>query len=176
MRSSPLPALDRSYWGILVRSPATGDTLYSLNAGKLLMPGSTLKIVTLAAAAERLGWEYAYETRLVATGPIDAGVGILSGDLLVVGSGDPSIMAGDGMAAVSSRSWAERLKTNGVRTITGRIIGDDNAFDDEALGPGWAWDDLQGRDAAGDQRAAVQREHGSSHDRARRHRWARRRS
>ena len=34
-----------------------------------------------------------------------------------------------------------------MRTITGRIIGDDNAFDDEALGPGWAWDDLQGRDA-----------------------------
>src|SRR5688500_6864504 len=47
------PALERSYWGILVKSPTTGDTLYSLNAGKLLMPGSTLKIVTLAAAAER---------------------------------------------------------------------------------------------------------------------------
>ena len=144
-----VPALDRSYWGILVRSPSTGDTLYSLNAGKLLMPGSTLKIVTLAAAAERLGWDYAYDTRLVATGPIDAGAGILSGDLLVVGSGDPSIVAGDEMAGHLFVEWAERLKTNGVRTITGQIIGDDNAFDDEALGPGWAWDDLQGRDATG---------------------------
>ena len=38
------PALARSYWGILVRSARSGDTLYSLNAGKLLMPGSTLKI------------------------------------------------------------------------------------------------------------------------------------
>jgi serine-type D-Ala-D-Ala carboxypeptidase/endopeptidase (penicillin-binding protein 4) len=144
-----VPALDRSYWGILVRSAATGDTLYSLNAGKLLMPGSTLKIVTLAAAADRLGWDYAYDTRLVATGSIDAGAGILSGDLLVVGSGDPSIMAGDRVAAGLFAEWAERLKANGVRTIDGRIIGDDNAFDDEALGPGWAWDDLQGRDAAG---------------------------
>jgi D-alanyl-D-alanine carboxypeptidase/D-alanyl-D-alanine-endopeptidase (penicillin-binding protein 4) len=141
------PALDRSYWGILVRSPETGDTLYSLNAGKLLMPGSTLKIVTLAAAAERLGWDYAYDTRLIASGPIDAGAGILSGDLLVVGSGDPSIGAGDGIAAHLFADWAERLKAIGVRTITGRIVGDDNAFDDEALGPGWAWDDLQGRDA-----------------------------
>ncbi len=138
-----MPALDRSYWGILVKSSGTGDTLYSLNAGKLLMPGSTLKIVTLAAAAERLGWDYTYETRLVATGPIDAGFGILSGDLLVVGSGDPSIVASDRLFA----SWVDGLKANGVRTITGRIIGDDNAFDDEALGPGWAWDDLQGRDA-----------------------------
>ena len=144
-----VPALDRSYWGIVVRSAATGDTLYSLNAGKLLMPGSTLKIVTLAAAAERLGWDYAYDTHLVAAGSIDAGAGILSGDLLVVGSGDPSIMAGDGVAADLLRDWVERLKATGVRTITGRIIGDDNAFDDEALGPGWAWDDLQGRDAAG---------------------------
>ena len=51
------------------------------------MPGSTMKIVTLAAAAERLGWEHVYDTRLVAGRSIDAGV--LDGDLLVVGSGDP---------------------------------------------------------------------------------------
>ena len=81
------PALTRSYWGIVVRSAKDNDTLYSLNAGKLLMPGSTMKIVTLAAAAERLGWDYVYDTRLVAAGSIDAGV--LDGDLLVVGSGDP---------------------------------------------------------------------------------------
>src|SRR4051812_8686594 len=42
------PALTRSYWGILVRSAKSNDTLYSLNAGRLLMPGSTMKIVTLA--------------------------------------------------------------------------------------------------------------------------------
>src|ERR1700681_2463790 len=64
------PALTRSYWGILVSSAKNNDTLYSLNAQKLLMPGSTMKIVTLAAAAERLGWDYIYDTRLVATGSI----------------------------------------------------------------------------------------------------------
>ena len=83
------PALTRSYWGVLVRSAKNSDTLYSLNAGKLLMPGSTMKIMTLATAAERLGWDYVYDTRLVAAGPIDSGV--LNGDLLVVGSGDPKI-------------------------------------------------------------------------------------
>jgi len=139
------PALERSYWGILVKSPTTGDTLYSLNAGRLLMPGSTLKIVTLAAAAERLGWDYRYETRLAAAGSIDPGAGTLSGDLVVVGAGDPSIVAGDRLFG----EWAEKLKTHGIRTITGRIVGDDNVFDDDGLGPGWAWDDLQGRDATG---------------------------
>src|SRR5688500_19000670 len=70
------PALDRGVVVILVMSPTAGETLYSLNAGKLLMPGSALKIVTLAAAAERLGWDYTYDTRLVAPGPIDAGAGM----------------------------------------------------------------------------------------------------
>ena len=45
--------------------------------------------------------------------------------------------------------WAERLKARGIRTITGRIIGDDNAFDDEELGFGWSWDDLPDDYAAG---------------------------
>ena len=141
------PTLTRSYWGVLVKCAKNNDTLYSLNAGKLLMPGSTIKIVTLAAAAERLGWDYVYDTRLVAAGSIDAGV--LNGDLLVVGSGDPSIVDADGAAAGIFAGWADTLKSGGVHAITGRIIGDDNAFDDEALGPGWAWDDLQGRDATG---------------------------
>ena len=141
------PALTRSYWGVQVRSATSNETLYSLNPGKLLMPGSAMKIVTLAAAAERLGWDYVYDTRLVAAGPVDAGV--LNGDLLVVGSGDPSILDGEAVASAVFAGWADTLKSNGIRTITGRIIGDDNAFDDEAFGPGWAWDDLPGRDAAG---------------------------
>ena len=45
--------------------------------------------------------------------------------------------------------WAEQLKARGIRTIGGRIIGDDNAFDDDGLGFGWAWDDLPDDYAAG---------------------------
>jgi serine-type D-Ala-D-Ala carboxypeptidase/endopeptidase (penicillin-binding protein 4) len=139
------PGLERSSWGVLVRSLRSGDTLYAANAGKLLMPGSTLKIATLAAAADRLGWDFTFETRLVAAGSIDAGV--LNGDLLVVGAGDPSLVAADGMAARVFADWADALKARGIHAIRGRIIGDDNRFDDETLGPGWAWDDLAGRDA-----------------------------
>ena len=139
------PLLARSTWGILVTSTRSDDVLYSLNAGKLLMPGSTMKIVTLAAAAEQLGWSHVYDTRLIAAGRIDSG--ILHGDLLVAGSGDPSIVDAEGIASGLFAGWAETLKSRGVRVISGRIVGDDNAFDDEALGPGWAWDDLPGREA-----------------------------
>jgi D-alanyl-D-alanine carboxypeptidase/D-alanyl-D-alanine-endopeptidase (penicillin-binding protein 4) len=141
------PALDRGYWAVLVKSLKSDETLYTLNARKLMMPASNMKIVTLASAAERLGWDYTYETQILAIGAI--GAGTLDGDLLVVGSGDPSLVAADGMSSRVFDDWAERLKALGVRTILGRVIGDDNAFDDEELGFGWSWDDLPDDYAAG---------------------------
>lgn len=134
------PALGHGTWGIVVRSLSGGETIYALNPRKLLMPASTMKVVTLGAAADRLGWDYRYQTRVLTVGTIEAGV--LNGDLLVVGSGDPSLDDWGGAATIVFDRWATLLKERGIRTIGGRIIGDDNAFDDDGLGTGWAWDDL----------------------------------
>lgn len=134
------PALEAGVWGIVVRSLARDDTLVSLNARKLLMPASSLKVATLSVAAERLGWNHTYETRLLATGRVSGEA--LGGDLVVVGSGDPSLMDADGSAARAFSGWIEALRARGIRAVTGRIIGDDRAFDDELLGAGWMWDDL----------------------------------
>jgi D-alanyl-D-alanine carboxypeptidase/D-alanyl-D-alanine-endopeptidase (penicillin-binding protein 4) len=134
------PALERGSWGIAVRSLSTGGTLYQSNGQKLFVPASNMKIVTLAAAAERLGWDYSYETTLAFNGPLKGD--LLEGDLIVVGTGDPSIEAWDASAISLFRQWAEQLKASGLRGISGRIIGDDNVFEDEGLGAGWAWDDL----------------------------------
>ena len=134
------PALERGFWGVLVRPVGREETLYALNAGKLMMPASTMKVVTLAAAAEKLGWDFTYSTRLFASGPIDNGG--LHGDLVVVGSGDPSIDDWDGKATQLFADWAAQLKRAGISRIDGRIVGDDNAFDDDGLGQGWAWDDI----------------------------------
>jgi len=128
---------------VLVKSLKTGETLYSLNPRRLMMPASNMKIITLAAAADRLGWDYTYETRTFAAGRIDAGV--LQGDLLVVGSGDPSI----GESPDTFGAWADEIKVRGIRMVAGRVIGDDNAFDDDGLGFGWSWDDVPDDYAAG---------------------------
>jgi serine-type D-Ala-D-Ala carboxypeptidase/endopeptidase (penicillin-binding protein 4) len=133
-------ALERAFWGVLVKPVDRDEIVYSLNAGKLMTPASTMKIVTLAAAAERLGWDYTYTTRLFAAGTIENGS--LHGDLVVVGSGDPSIDDWDGKASLLFADWAAQLKSAGISRIDGRIVGDDNAFDDEGLGQGWAWDDM----------------------------------
>lgn len=141
------PPYDAGTWGVVVRSLTSGEILAARNARKLLSPASNLKIVTLAAAAERLGWDYTYDTQLLGLGAID--FGFLDGDLIVRGTGDPSLSEADGSAQQAFRAWAERLKALGVRSLSGRIIGDDNAFDDEMYGSGWMWDDMNEAYSAG---------------------------
>lgn len=140
------PDLKHASWGILVRSLRRDETLYSLNAARLLLPASNMKLVTMAAAAERLGWHYTFETRIVAGGPVESGV--LNGDLVVVGTGDPSLDDWDGVATQTFSGWAAGLKARGITRIAGRIVGDDNQLDDQLLGAGWAWDDLTSSFAA----------------------------
>src|SRR5262245_6142437 len=135
------PALARGTWGVLVRSLSSHETFFALNAHKLMMPASTQKVLTLAVAADKLGWDYSYRTSVFTIGKIEDGV--LKGDVLIVGFGDPTTFD-DWAGAASSRfaEWATVLKRIGIRKVEGRIIGDDSAFDDEGLGAGWAWDDL----------------------------------
>jgi D-alanyl-D-alanine carboxypeptidase/D-alanyl-D-alanine-endopeptidase (penicillin-binding protein 4) len=134
------PALQRSTWAVVVQSLDSGEFLYRRNATKLLMPASNMKIVTLATAAERLGWDFTFETRLVTTGSIDRGV--LHGDLLVVGSGDPTFNRRHADPAQTFDAWATELRAAGIKAIDGRIVGDDRFFQRELLGGGWAWDNL----------------------------------
>jgi D-alanyl-D-alanine carboxypeptidase/D-alanyl-D-alanine-endopeptidase (penicillin-binding protein 4) len=125
---------------VRVDSLRTGERLYARNAAKLVMPASNMKLLTLAAAAERLGWDYRFDTRLEAAGVIENGT--LRGDLVVVGGGDPSIMSMDNGPAPAFVEWAETLWQSGVRRVDGRLVGDDSAFDDEGRGAGWSWDYL----------------------------------
>jgi len=46
------------------------------------------------------------------------------------------------MATQLFADWATQLKAAGIHAIRGRIIGDDNLFDDEGYGFGWSWDDM----------------------------------
>ena len=136
------PAFERAIWAASVRSIESGEALFELNPTKLMMPASNMKILTLAAVAERLGWDYTFETTLMTAAPVEEG--ILKGDLIVVGSGDPTI---GGRTADTENGrlfdqWAEQLLSAGIRTIAGRLIGDDNAFEDEGVEAGWLWDDL----------------------------------
>ena len=140
------PVTAHSAWGIEVRSLDRGDLLFAHNAGKLMMPASNMKVLTLAAAAETLGWDYRFTTSLESTAPIEGGV--LKGDLILRGNGDPTFSTRGKRGETTFDEWATALKAAGISSIDGRIIGDDQAFDDEGVGPGWSWDYLEAGYAA----------------------------
>lgn len=135
------PGLAHAHFGVVVQSLLTGETLFARNAKQLLVPASNQKLLTVAAAAKKLGWDYRFSTRVVATGPIDE-QGVLRGDLVVIGSGDPTINPRHPERWRALDDWAAQIAAQGVRTVTGDLIGDDNAFAEPGWGSGWSWDDL----------------------------------
>lgn len=140
------PPFDTAIWSVRIERLRDGGVLYERNPRTLVMPASNMKIVTMSVAAETLGWDHRFETRLVAEG--DVRDGTLHGDLRVIGGGDPSISGRDFGPSPLFRDWARVLRDAGITRVTGRVIGDDNAFDDEMLGAGWAWDYLSAGYAA----------------------------
>ena len=133
--------MSHAQWGIVVRSLDTGELLYQLNPDKLMMPASNMKILTLAGAAHVLDWNHRFVTTLETSAAVAGGV--LRGDVIVRGGGDPTINSRNGRAASVFAEWATALRSAGIHRIAGRIVGDDQAFDDEGIGGGWAWDYLQ---------------------------------
>ena len=142
------PEFRNAHWGILVVDPERGDTLYSRNAGKLFMPASNMKIITSSVALAQLGADFSYRTTFLARGPIRDGV--LAGDLLVAGRGDPTIsdhMWGDAMQPM--HEMADSLAAHGVRRVAGSVVAVGNAFPGPVLGFGWSWSDLEDAYSAG---------------------------
>lgn len=130
----------RALWGVRIESLRDGRVIYTRNSDKLVVPASNMKLLTMAVAATRLGWDFRFETRLEAVGTVSDGT--LHGDLIVVGGGDPSIDAVAFGPPPLFAAWADALQAAGIHRVTGRLIGDDNLLDDTGIGPGWAWDYL----------------------------------
>ena len=131
-----------AHWGILIVDPERGDTLYARNAGKLFMPASNMKILTTSTALTQLGPDYRYHTVFAARGAVTSGV--LGGDLVVVGRGDPSVsdhMLGDAMLPL--RAIADSIAARGITRIAGRVVAGGDAFPGEVFGYGWTYDDFE---------------------------------
>ena len=132
-----MPGVQRATWGVAVQSLTRNERLFDLNPQTLLVPASIAKLISVATAVDAVGWDYRFTTTMRATGTIDDGV--LHGDLLIVGGGDPAI-GGRGGDDVSA--WIDALKGAGIKRIDGRIVGVDDAYEDPRPGFAWSWDDL----------------------------------
>ncbi len=132
------PSFDNAFWGVSIKSLANGQTIYTRNEAKGFMPASNMKLYSTAVSLALLGPEYRYETCLYST-DADLLDGIVNGDLIVVGSGDPSFSGRfhEGNPLAPMQEWGAALRSNGIQRVTGRIIADDNLFDDELIPESW---------------------------------------
>jgi serine-type D-Ala-D-Ala carboxypeptidase/endopeptidase (penicillin-binding protein 4) len=117
----------RSRWGILIQPLSSTATLYSRDSTKYFIPASNVKLLTTAAALQKLGADFRIKTS-VYSGE--------NGDLYIAGRGDPSI------AEAQLKSLAQQLKSRGISGVN-KLIGDDSYFQGNAVNPNWEWEDAQ---------------------------------
>ncbi|MGH3442127.1 MAG: D-alanyl-D-alanine carboxypeptidase/D-alanyl-D-alanine endopeptidase [Nitriliruptorales bacterium] len=119
-----------------------------------VLPASTQKLVTAAAALRGLGPDFRWATTLLAT-TSPTREGFLRGDLVLVGSGDPTLASPEYAALAYPERPRARLEeladavaADGIRHVTGSVIGDGSYFSGPSLARGWSQGYLDDRDAA----------------------------
>src|SRR6266576_1344503 len=151
------PDLARSYWGMEIVSLTSGKILYVQNNDKLFTPASNTKLFTTSAALALIGPDYKFRTSVETTGSLDKH-GRLSGDLLLVGRGDPNLSGRELPYDLRTQrndhpiqaleTLADALVQKGVKYVDGDIVADDSYFAFERYGEGWSQDDLVWADGA----------------------------
>ncbi|HEY4274693.1 MAG TPA: D-alanyl-D-alanine carboxypeptidase, partial [Rhizomicrobium sp.] len=155
------PVYRHGRFGLEVWSLDEGKAVFAMDGDKLFTPGSTTKLFTEGAALALLGADYRFHTPLYRTGKIDA-KGVLHGDLVLVGSGDPNLsnrIQADGTLgfvdedhtyggadsrvlpgdpAIVLKQFAKAAKAAGIKRVTGRVLVDVSLFEEGArdLGTG----------------------------------------
>jgi len=116
--------------GVYIKSMKYGDTLYAQNINRPFVPASIMKILTAESALLYLGPEYRFRTQFV-TDAKSIDNGVLSGNLYLVQSGDPSLTYHDLV------SMMDVLKSQQIQSVKGNVYIDDTAFDQIYGAPGW---------------------------------------
>jgi D-alanyl-D-alanine carboxypeptidase/D-alanyl-D-alanine-endopeptidase (penicillin-binding protein 4) len=120
-----------------------GATVVADNPTTALIPASNLKILTAAAALDRLGANDRLTTVVRAAGSWTGGV--LSGDLYLVGGGDPVLRTAPSVASLpvaepaytSLPALASEVRAAGITTVTGSVVGDESRYDTEREVSSW---------------------------------------
>src|SRR5690606_21088588 len=139
-----LPQLENALVSLTVLDGQTGQPIFMANEKIGMTPASTLKNITAATALDLLGENFRFRTELAYLGSVDVN-GVLHGDLVVVGSGDPSLGSDrfeDTGVVHLLQKWSEALAVAGIRRIEGRILANDLLYGGYRSPGGWPWYDL----------------------------------
>lgn len=130
--------LDQVHWGMLFVDAESGGVLLSRAEERKFVPASNMKLLVTTAALAELGPEHRFLTALDAEGAVDRVGGRIEGDLVVRGSGDPTL---------SERFWpddeaplraiADSLVAAGIREVAGELVVDASQWDSMTVAGTW---------------------------------------
>lgn len=124
---------------------ADGQVVGAANPDVAVIPASTMKIVTAAVALDRLGDDYRFTTNVYGT-LVD---GRVTGDLVMVGGGDPVLATPKFRDASKTFRYyvstpftalediVGQLRKKGVRVLNGGLVGDGSRYDGDPLLVSW---------------------------------------
>lgn len=140
---------DLAEWASLVPEPACalvvdpgGEVVLDHRAAEALVPASTAKLLTAAAALEVLGPEHRFRTVVRGPAPVD---GVVPGDLHLVGGGDPVLSTPEYLTRYRRQpqvhtdltALVDAIESAGVRRVEGRVVGDEGRYDQARWVDGW---------------------------------------
>ncbi len=108
------PAYRHATFGVLYYDLDARKPIYAYNADRFSAPASTTKLVTEGTLLALLGPDFRFHTRAYASAPVGRD-GVLNGDLILVGSGDPNL--------------SNRVQSNGTLAFE----NEDHAYDGDAV-------------------------------------------
>lgn len=141
----------KALWGVLVADRDSGEMLYELNADRFFTPASNAKIFTSTLALSMLGPDFHFRTTLETTGQLGSD-GRLSGDLVLIGRGDPDLsnrkfpyvgkVEREGPTEATFAEMVASATAKGLKEIDGDIVADDSYFPFDPYPAGWSVGDL----------------------------------
>jgi len=137
--------MDGAQWSFSAYNFGKSKYVASRNKDLRLVPASVLKVFTTISAYDLLGHQSTFETHLYYRGKIST-EGVLQGDLIIKGTGDPTIACdhfGQAAAALTVfASFRQSLNKAGIKSVQGSVIGDASLWGYMLQAPGYMWEDL----------------------------------
>ena len=141
-----LSYLENASFSFHVMDVDADTTVAEFNSKNSLVPASTMKLVTTSAALVKLGSYKQFKTKIEHDGNIDSN-GVLHGNLFITGGGDPTLgskyfLDKDENPSDFMNEWVLKIQKAGIKSITGKVIGDASHFSYEMIPTTWLWGDM----------------------------------
>ena len=139
---SKVPALEGASWGLIIRDLNNKQTVYSHNPNLNLQPASNLKLITTLNGLKNLGEDYTFKTKIYTSGPVVDG--ILKGDLVLEGGGDPTIYTPENEKFGENffAKLKKLLRAKGIVKIEGQLKEKSVQNPYSGIRSDWTWSDV----------------------------------